>query len=136
MGRYGHREGTRPPNFIATGTGRVMAIDTTSRAGRLLLDVEPYDGVADVQLQVGPVVRGTALRDAMPFIAFNQFSNQLEYADVSKAMHARLTEMLSHLRASTHEEALLTFHGTFTLGSSEEILLTPVLIQPGAPDDG
>ena len=40
-------------------------------------------------LQIGPVVRGTALRDATGHVSFNQFTNQLEYADVSKEMNSR-----------------------------------------------
>ena len=33
-----------------------------------------------VVLQIGPVIFGTALRDALPFIAFGDFVNQIDYA--------------------------------------------------------
>lgn len=41
-------------------------------------------------VQIGPVVRGTALRDATTFIRFNDFANQFEFAAVSNALHARV----------------------------------------------
>lgn len=127
---YGHREGTRPYNFIVQGTGRVLEVDTTSRAGVLLLDLPPYDGTSEASLQIGPVIRGTALRDALPFITFDQFANQLEYANVSNAMHTRLVETVLaelDLQALTSQE--VRFSGVFTLRSLDAVMITPVEIR-------
>ena len=41
-------------------------------------------------VQIGPVIRGTALRDAVSFIRFNDFANQFEFAAVSNALHERV----------------------------------------------
>ncbi len=132
---HGYREGTRPYNFIVRGTGRVLAADTTSRVRLLLLDLPPYDGVSDISLQIGPVIRGTALRDALRFIAFDQFVNQLEYANVSNAMHTRLVETVL---AGLDPEALLSqeigFSGVFTLTTLDALMITPVAIRtPDTP---
>ena len=128
--KYGYREGNQPWNFIVRGTGRVLEADTTSRVGLLLLDLSPYDGAPDISLQIGPVIRGTALRDALPFITFNQFVNQLEYANVSSAMHTRLVETVL---AKLDMEALLSqevsFSGVFTLGMLDAVMITPVDIR-------
>jgi len=128
--KYGHREGTRPYNFMVRGTGRVLEADTTSRAGLLRLDLPPYDDASDISLQMGPVIRGTALRDALPFITFNQFVNQLEYANVSNAMHTRLVETVL---AEVDPKALLSqeisFSGVFTLRRLNALLITPVEIR-------
>lgn len=127
---YGHREGTRPYNFIVRGMGRVVEVDTTSRAGLLLLDLPPYDGASDVTLQIGPVIRGTALRDALPFITFNQFVNQLEYANVSNAMHTRLVEtVLAGLDLEALVSQEISFSGAFTLRSLDALMITPVEIR-------
>jgi len=98
--------------------------------GFLSLDLPPYDNTADISLQIGPVVRGTSLRDALPFITFNQFINQLEYANVSNALHQRLFETV--LRTIDPETLLsneITFHGVFTLRYAGTPLITPVVLR-------
>ena len=40
-------------------------------------------------LQIGPVIFGTAVRDSLPFIAFGNFVNQIQYAEVSRALNDR-----------------------------------------------
>ncbi len=130
--KYGYREGSQPWNFIVRGTGRVLEADTTSRVGLLLLDLSPYDGAPDISLQIGPVIRGTALRDALPFITFNQFVNQLEYANVSSAMHTWLVEtVLAKLDPETLLSQEVSFSGVFTLGLLDAVMITPVDIRLG-----
>jgi predicted lipoprotein len=128
--RYGHREGNRPYNFLVTGRGQVLAVDTSSRAGLFHVDLEPYDGQADAQLQIGPVIRGTALRDALPFIQFNQFTNQLEYAKVSRALHNRVLEWVGgDLEFATWTGKPITFSGAFTLNNQGAVVITPINVQ-------
>ena len=126
--KYGYREGSRPYNFKVKGTGRVMGVDTTSRAGTLTLKLA--EDAPDVVLQFGPVIRGTALRDALSFITFDQFVNQLEYARVSNAMNAHLVE--SVLSGINHDGLLnqeISFSGVFSLRDIDSIMITPVDIQ-------
>jgi predicted lipoprotein len=133
--RYGHREGTRPYSFLVRGTGRVVAVDTSSRVGRARIDLPPFDGQPDVSLQIGPVLRGTALRDALPFISFDQFVNQLEYAAVSQRMHRRITEtLLRDLDRGALPGTTLSFHGAFSYDGGEP-LITPVILirEPAEP---
>src|SRR5262245_29072947 len=47
------------------GTGVVTAVDRGSRVGVMRV---PLSGPASVAIQIGPVIRGTALRDASSFI--------------------------------------------------------------------
>src|SRR5258708_21482101 len=86
----GQREATNPYNYMVKGTGKVTEINTTSAAGTAIVEIPGLD--EKVALQIGPVVRGTALRDATGLVSFNQFSNQLDYADVSKEMNTRLED--------------------------------------------
>jgi predicted lipoprotein len=70
-------------------TGTLVAVDRQSRVG--LARLRPADEPAgEAVVQIGPVIRGTAVRDAARFIRFNDFSNQFEFAAVSNALHARL----------------------------------------------
>lgn len=70
--------------FVA-GVGKVTAIDQQSRVG--VMRVQILDGGPPVAIQIGPVVRGTALRDATSFIQFSNFANQVEYAAAANALN-------------------------------------------------
>lgn len=126
---YGHSKGNRFNAFLVRGTGKVVEIDTTSRVGFLKVDVLPIGKGPDVRLQIGPVISGTALRDALPFITFDQFTNQMEYAGVSRAMHDRLIDTeLRALNYSALEEKIIHFQGAF-LYKGDQAVITPVKIE-------
>ena len=38
-------------------------------------------------IQIGPVIRGTALRDASSFIRFSDFTNQFDFAGAANALN-------------------------------------------------
>jgi len=66
-------------NFGVTGTGVIVETKMKSRAAKLQVDTVG-DGKADVTIQLGPIIRGTALRDAMSFLSFSDFRDQIEFA--------------------------------------------------------
>lgn len=114
---------------IIHGRGRVAELDDSSEARRLLVDLAPHDGRTDVGLQIGPVIRGTALRDAMDFISFDQFENQLEYASVSRTLHDRLREtLLDTLDAEALVGQEITFYGVLSARRVDTPLVTPTEI--------
>jgi predicted lipoprotein len=129
--KYGRREATNPYNYMVTGTGKVTEINTTSVAGTATVEIPGLD--EKVALQIGPVVRGTALRDATGLVSFNQFSNQLDYADVSKEMNTRaLKTVFASVPAASLAGKSVTFFGAFTFDphSKSAVLITPVKISP------
>lgn len=70
-------------------TGVVTEVDRRSRVG--LVRIRTGAGAsALVAVQVGPVVRGSAVRDALPFVRFTDFANQTEFAAVSNALNDRV----------------------------------------------
>jgi len=69
--------------------GIVVEVNTSSRVGTAAIDVAPTDGRPDVLLMIGPVIRGTALRDALDFIQFSDFTNQIQFAEVANALNDR-----------------------------------------------
>jgi predicted lipoprotein len=86
--RYGRQaEDGSPWTFIAQGDGVVTAIDRGSRAGTITLMVATSAGAKAVTVQVGPVIYGSAIRDSQPYIAFNDFTNQIAFANVSNEMN-------------------------------------------------
>jgi predicted lipoprotein len=129
--KYGRREATNPYNYMVKGTGKVTEINTTSAAGTAIVEIPGLD--EKVALQIGPVVRGTALRDATGLVSFNEFSNQLDYADVSKEMNARaLKTAFAAVPAASLPGKSVTFYGAFTFDphSKSPVLITPVKIGP------
>jgi predicted lipoprotein len=69
-------------------TGTVVAAETELSAGTADIDVDG-DGKADVQIQIGPVIRGTAIRDTLPFISFTNYTNQIDFAQLANALNDR-----------------------------------------------
>ena len=131
IARWGGPAGGGRASFLVSGTARVLAVDTTSRSGVARLDLEPYDGAPDAELQIGPVFRGTALRDALPFIRFDDFTNQMEYASVSRVLHERVADsVLAHVDRAALVGRVIRFHGAFTEGAGVP-LVTPVNIEVG-----
>ena len=123
---YGRHEGRQPYSFMVTGTGTITEVNLESRAGLAPVDADG-DGTAEYALAIGPVIRGTALRDSMPFILFNQFTNQMEFASVSNEMHAHISsQLLTPLGdLTTLNGQNITFYGAFTLAELDEIIITP-----------
>jgi predicted lipoprotein len=129
--RYGRREATNPYNYMVKGTGKVTEMHTESQAGTATVEIP---GLTEkLALQIGPVVRGTALRDATGVVSFNQFTNQLDFADVSKEMNARaLKTAFASFDPASIAGKTVTFFGAFTFDphSKSSILITPVKISP------
>lgn len=130
---YGYRPATEgsPWTFIVSGSGKATAKNTESRAGTLTVAI---DGAAplEVALQVGPVVRGNAVRDSLPFVSFKDFTNQLEFADVGKAFTALSVAATADAAKAAKVGDTVTFTGVMSLNtSSDKILVTPVALQVG-----
>lgn len=86
--KYGHKEkqGNAPWTFAARIDGVIVAEETKSRAGYVDVDVDG-DAKADVRVSIGPAIRGTALRDSLKFVNFNEFKNQIEWAQYGKSFN-------------------------------------------------
>lgn len=81
-------------NFAVKGTGKVTEANLESRARKAQVDTDG-DGKADVTLQLGPVIKGTALRDLAPFYDFNDFRDQIEFAKLGRALNDRVSAGLT-----------------------------------------
>ena len=86
---FGHRataDGT-PWTFAVRGTGTVKSVNTESRHGEMVVEIGAGENPVEASLQIGPVIYGTGIRDSLPFIAFGDFVNQIQYAEVSRALN-------------------------------------------------
>jgi predicted lipoprotein len=93
----------------------VTAVNTESRVGTLTVALADTNPGENVTIQIGPVVLGTAVRDATGIVSFNQFTNQIDYAGVSKEMNARaIHDALGGKDPLTFNGKPIRFVGAFT----------------------
>jgi predicted lipoprotein len=132
--KFGYRPGEGSPwNFIVSGAGTVTAKNTESRAGTLVLALDAATPI-EVTLQIGPVIRGNAVRDALPFVSFKDFTNQLEYADAGKALTALAVEGIAADIAALAVGDHVEFTGAISMaGASDKLLVTPVALKKASP---
>ena len=118
-----------PPAFLAKGSGRVVSVDTlslVSKAGIALgSGTKP-----DVFIQIGPILSGTDVRDALPFINFNQFVNQVQFGEVAIALNAKVAQTsFAHVNVNRLKGKKVTFTAAFTRSSAPAPLVTPITIR-------
>jgi predicted lipoprotein len=114
--KYGRHESGGAWFFSVRGAGKVLAVDTRSRAGFVSIDVPPLDGAADLTLQIGPVLRGTALRDATGLVRFTDFVNQIQFAAVGTEMNNRAWQSaLASLQPKSLQGREVRFCGAFAM---------------------
>lgn len=123
-------------NFVVRAQGTVTAVDTESRNGTAELQIAGYSGPATVILQVGPLVRGDAIRDGVGFISFGDFKDQTEFGQVSKELNRRVTEVvIGELDLTSLTGKQVTFDGVFTIRTTNqttidlsEVVITPIVL--------
>src|SRR5262245_15984786 len=96
---------------IVKGTGVVTSVDRRSRVGVMLVRVAAAKPMT-LAIQIGPVIRGTALRDASGFIHFSDFRNQTDYAAAANALNdAMLRTVVAPLAVDTLQGRTVVFVG-------------------------
>lgn len=118
-------------NFAVTGTGTVVEANLTSRARKAMLDTDG-DGKADLTLQLGPVIKGTALRDIAPFYDFNDFRDQIEFAKLGRAINDRISAALT-LPEGDLTGSKVQFTGVFDAKKPADPWLVTVITLQAAP---
>mgnify|MGYP002625515338 CR=1 FL=1 len=130
--QYGSGDAGGAMHFIVKGAGRVSRVDSRSQNRTITVTLPNYKGKTEVAIQIGPVFRGTALRDAVGFIQFNQFVNQLQFADVSNKLNDRVTTtVVQDFDLATVQDKQVSFYGAFTLSNQSKIIITPVRLEAG-----
>ncbi len=119
-------------HFIIKGAGRIIRVNASSQNRNVTISLPDYKGKTEVVLQLGPVFRGTSLRDAVGFIQFNQFVNQLQFADVGNKLNDRVTTtVVKDFDLAPAQGQQVSFSGAFTLSDRSKIIITPVKIESG-----
>jgi len=127
--KYGYRSGTGSYSFMVNGVGKVTSLNTKSRVGTLLIELKKkFD--TQVFITIGPVIKKDSVRDAVKFIKFNDFVNQLDFADVSRIIKTRvLNEVVGPLNIKDIEGKTITFEGAITFDRKDKIYITPTYLK-------
>lgn len=115
-----------PWTFITQGEGQVVDVKTQARAGVVTVAV----GAQRVEVLAGPVVSGSALRDSLPFVTFNDFSNQIAFAEVGGALTKRALRQARPVAESLKPGDRVRFQGVFQVAKAgDPVVLTPVRLE-------
>ncbi len=112
-------------NFAVKVAGSVVEAKLDSRARTVGLDTDG-DKTTDVIIQLGPVVKGTALRDIAPFYNFDDFRDQIEYAKLARALNTHALGLIEIPKDELIGKTMVVTGVTALRSATERILITPV----------
>jgi len=125
--------GTRPTPVVVRGRGRVVSVDTRSRSGTATIELDGTSS-STVVVQIGPVITGTAIRDALPALGFDRFVNQIQHADVGNELNARVErEVLQALDRAGLRGRHVRFAGMASFDEGRPLTITPVRLEVEKP---
>lgn len=118
-------------SFLVSFDGPVTNVDTSSAIGTLTVATTVGRSTVPVKVAIGPVILQTSLRDALKFISFGQFVNEIQYAGVAEELNTRVEkDVLSTLKLDSIIGKKLSVKGAFSLNESDpkNLVVTPVVV--------
>jgi predicted lipoprotein len=123
------KEETAPFNYIVKGKEIIKSVNTESAAGYIELNLPDASGEENVKVQIGPVIKSSAVRDVLSFINFGDFVNQIDFANISREINFYVrNNVVSGLNKTNIVGKHLSFVGAFTEDSTGKVLITPIKI--------
>jgi predicted lipoprotein len=124
--QYGKRQGSSPYSYSTSGEG----IAGKAEGGLMPVRVKGVPKDTTVSIQVGPAINGTAIRDAVGFIEFGQFTNQVEYAAAATALNQQVKQqVLADIDPAALEGKRVSFVGAFSTVTPDVVTITPVKLE-------
>ncbi|WP_338494790.1 DUF2291 domain-containing protein [Erwinia aphidicola] len=111
-----------PCIFTVKVQGSVSKVNTTSRSGKMTL--KDLSG-QDVVVQIGPIIRGTALRDVYKGSSYQDFNDQVLFGDYGRAINNLASEEVKKLQPKVGDK--VEVDGVF---SSWDVPQTPPDVTP------
>jgi predicted lipoprotein len=106
------------------------AVAGTPSGSILPVTVGGVSGNVKVQIQIGPAINGTALRDAPGSIRFNDFTNQLEFQEIATELNDQAKEkVLAKIDPSTLSGKKISVIGAYTRVNPNLISVVPVSLE-------
>lgn len=116
-------------SYTLKSTATVKEVNTEKKAGYMEVTIDGYTGPVKIEVQVGPVFKGTAVRDSLKIIKFEEYKNQVDYAAVSQSINDVIKKsVIDKLDLTTLKGKQIEFTGCFTVEQNDLILITPVAL--------
>lgn len=115
-------------NFPVKGSAMVVEENRGSKAATADIDLDG-DGKADAVLQLGPVSKGTALRDTTPLYDFSTFRDQIEYAKLGRALNDKAVSKLPGAETALKGKRVNFLGAVVIRSAGEKPLVMPVSIE-------
>lgn len=115
-------------NFPVKGTATVVEENRASKAAVADIDLDG-DGQADATLQLGPVIKGTALRDTTNLYDFSTFRDQIEYAKLGRALNDKAVSKLPGGDTALKGKSVNFVGAVVIRSATEKPLVMPVSIE-------
>ncbi len=107
---YGYRsQDENPCVFSVSIKGAVTAVNTASRSGKMTVKEAAGDAIT---VQVGPTIRGTALRDAYKGASYQDFNDQVLFGDYNRAINQQASAMMQAFKPQIGDN--VTIVGVFS----------------------
>lgn len=118
-------------SYVVKGTGTVGEVNTQSQAGYMTVKLDGYNGTESVKIQIGPVYKGSAIRDTLSFIKFGDYKNQEQWAAVSQSINEVVAkDVVEPAKPDSLQGKTISFVGAFTVSAgSSDVLITPVVLE-------
>ncbi len=133
--KYGNRANeTSAWSFCVKGEGKVVGLENADKPNKtsILLDLSPFDDVADIKLHFGKVFPSNiknAIRDGVGFLRLDDFANQVEFADLTTAFNNKIkNDIILPQDPQSFVGKTVSFYGCISLQDvkSESLLVIPV----------
>lgn len=122
-------------NTPGAGSSYSFPVEFTGTAGApngsiLPVVVEGVPGEVTVQVQIGPAINGTALRDVTGTVSFNEFTNQLEFQEVATEFNNRVrSDVLTGVDPTQLEGSTIRVVGAFTRVNPALVSVVPIVFE-------
>ena len=117
------------------GSAYSFPVEFTGVAGApngsiLPVTVEGVPAGVTVQVQIGPAINGTALRDVTGTVSFNEFTNQLEFQEVATEFNNRVrADALSGVDPAQLEGKTVHVVGAYTRVNPALVSVVPIVFE-------
>jgi len=116
--------------FITYGTAVVIETNTESRNGFIVVEIEGQESY-EIRISIGPALSGTAIRDSIRFIDFNQFVNQVDFASLATELNRLGNERaLQSADIFAMDGETIQFTGSFVAPNGSDVIsIMPIFLE-------
>jgi len=116
--------------FIIYDTATVVETNTQSRNGFIVVQIDGYDEY-EIRLSIGPALTGSAIRDSLRFVDFNQFVNQVDFARLATELNTRGNERaMENTDIFALDGKTIEFTGAFVAPEANNIIsIMPIFLE-------